>query len=172
MSSILPFSPSRTCSGSLLPVGMQAEVFRWDSRSLGIALGHMELPYPRLWPWGLVGQGLVDGETQRLSPLVSSWEKPEDTAQLLAGLSEASVTTAWQPLSFCQSAFLPTLWAAPHHWSLLYPYWFVSLICPYRKWCVNISSMLPFLAPCFFCNCCSITLVNWLMYTYIIYQLI
>ena len=45
----------------------------------------------------------------RLSPLVSIWEKPEETARLLAGLSEASVTAARQLFPFCQSAFLPAL---------------------------------------------------------------
>ena len=55
------------------------------------------------WPHGtalpeVMTLGLVDGETQRLSLLVSSWEKPEDTAQLLAGLPEASVTTFLQPV--------------------------------------------------------------------------
>ena len=132
----------------------------WDCLTRGYDLGE------------LLVRALLMEKPKDWASLSQSWEKPEDTAQLLAGLPEASVTTAWQPLSFCQSAFLPALWAAPHHWSLLHPYWFVSLICPYLKWCVNISSMWPFLAPCFFGNCCPITLVNQLMYTYIIYQLI
>ena len=81
-------------------------------------------------------QGLVDSGIQRLSPLASNWEKPEDVAQLPAGLSEASFATALQLLSP-----LPNLHTLPpYQWSplllilsLLYLYWFVSLICPVLK---------------------------------------
>ena len=57
----------------------------------------------------LLVRDLLMEKPGRLSPLVSIWEKPEETARLLAGLSEASVTAARQLFPFCQSAFLPAL---------------------------------------------------------------